>query len=227
MQSDKPSARSRRAPTQARAHETRARILEQARLAFAESGFDAANVRDIARDAGTTHSMIRYHFGTKDQLWRETVRDMFAQLTATIGDLAASSKRGNLTQREWFRQLVHSYVHYCAKHPEHARITIMESIRGGERFNWMVNEFVAPGHRQGEREFANMVDTGLLPQMPYASYAYALVGMAQMPFVLAREAGLALQYDFLSEDAINRHADAVYEIIATPEPARTGQPGDA
>lgn len=220
MQSERPPVRPRRTPTQARAHDTRARILEQARLAFAESGFDAANVRDIARDAGTTHSMIRYHFGTKDQLWRETVRDMFAQLTATIGDLSASSKRGNLTQREWFRQLVHSYVHYCAKHPEHARITIMESIRGGDRFNWMVNEFVAPGHRQGEREFADMVNTGLMPPMHYASYIYALVGMAQLPFVLAREASQALKYDFLSEEAINRHADAVCEIMLTSEPAK-------
>ena len=58
--------------------------------------------------------MIRYHFGTKDQLWRETVRDMFAQLTATIGDLALASKGGQLSQREWFRRLVQSYVHLCA-----------------------------------------------------------------------------------------------------------------
>lgn len=215
MQSDNPSTRPK--PTQARAHETRARILEQARLAFAENGFDGANVRDIARDAGTTHSMIRYHFGTKDQLWRETVRDMFAQLSATIGDLAARSKSDNLTQREWFRQFVHIYVHYCAKHPEHARITIMESICGGERFNWMVSEFVAPVHREGERDFAKMLSAGLLPQMPYPSYIYALVGMAQLPFVLASEARLALQYDFLSEEAINRHADAVYEIMLNPE----------
>lgn len=218
--------RPRRTPTQARAHETRARILEQARLAFAEYGFDAANVRDIARDAGTTHSMIRYHFGTKDQLWRETVRDMFVQFSATIGDLAANSKRDNLTQREWFRQLVHGYVRYCAKHPEHARITMMESIRGGERFSWMVSEFVAPGHREGEREFVRMISAGLLPPMPYPSYIYALVGMAQLPFVLAREARLALDYDFLSDEAINRHADAVYEIMLNPAPAEAepGQP---
>ena len=170
--------------------------------------------------------MIRYHFGTKDQLWRETVRDMFAQLTATIGDLALASKRGQLTQREWFRRLVQSYVHYCAKHPEHARITIMESIRGGERFNWMVNEFVAPGHREGQRDFNSMVSAGLLPPMPYPSYIYALVGMAQLPFVLAREANLALQYDFLSEEAINRHADAVYEIMLNPAPTEDGQQGD-
>lgn len=226
MQSNKPAARPKRAPTQARALETRARILDRARLAFAETGFEAANVRDIARDAGTTHSMIRYHFGTKDQLWRETVRDMFAQFNATIGDLAYVSKRGNLTQREWFRRFVHSYVRYCAKHPEHARITIMESIRGGDRFNWMVSEFVAPGHREREKDFASMVGAGLLPPMPYPSYIYALVGMAQLPFVLAREASLALQYDFLSEDAINRHADAVYEIMLNPPPAEAGQPGD-
>ena len=226
MQSENSSNRPRRTPTQARAYETRARILEKARLAFAEYGFDAANVRDIASDAGTTHSMIRYHFGTKDQLWRETVRDMFEHLSATIEKLNEVGKRDKLTEREMFRRFVRSYVQYCAEHPEHARITIMESIRGGERFSWMVSEFVAPAHREGQRDFERMVRTGLLPSMPYPSYIYALVGMAQLPFVLAREASLALQYDFLSEEAINRHADAVYEIMVSPEPAEADRQSD-
>jgi AcrR family transcriptional regulator len=67
-----------RRPVQARAEETRARILQKARDAFAEMGFAGASIRDIAREAGVTHSMITYHFGTKDGLWREAVRDMFA-----------------------------------------------------------------------------------------------------------------------------------------------------
>ena len=62
--------------SQVRAEETREAILQKAREAFAEHGFAGASIRDIAVEAGTTHSMIRYHFGTKDQLWREAVRDI-------------------------------------------------------------------------------------------------------------------------------------------------------
>jgi hypothetical protein len=54
---------------------------------------------------------------------------------------------------------------------------------------------------------------GLIPKMPLASFLYALVGMTQMPFVIAKESVLALDYDMLSEDAIERHADAVIALI--------------
>jgi AcrR family transcriptional regulator len=42
----------RRQPVQLRAEETRARILQKARDAFAELGFEGASIRDIAREAG-------------------------------------------------------------------------------------------------------------------------------------------------------------------------------
>lgn len=202
----------RQPPLQARSQETRARILQSARKVFAESGFAGANVRDIAQEAGTTHAMIRYHFGTKDELWREAVRGMFETLGEVLAEANQQARQQNLDLRETYRIATHAYTRYCAKHPEHARITIMESISGGERFNWMIDEFVKFDHAGGKSVFEKLVRHGTLPDIPFASYIYAYVGMIQMPFVLAKEARVALDYDFLSDAAIERHADAVFNI---------------
>lgn len=215
----KPGSRARKQLTQARAEETRARILQTARDEFAEHGFDGANVRDIAQAAGTTHSMITYHFGSKEELWREAVRDMFALLQQSVLDLSEQEK--NLPLQERFRRMVHRYVRYCAAHPEHARITIAETIRGGERLEWMVREFVRSNHRQTLPLSAELMEEGLIPQMPAASLLYAFVGMAQLPFVLAKESMLALDYDFMTEQAIERHAEAVLALLFRP--ARKGK----
>lgn len=46
----------------------RGEILEAAARHFAHGGFDAASMRDIARDAGMLAGSIYYHFRSKDEL---------------------------------------------------------------------------------------------------------------------------------------------------------------
>ncbi|WP_206239148.1 TetR/AcrR family transcriptional regulator [Novosphingobium terrae] len=201
----------RRPPIQPRAEETRARILQKARDAFAEQGFDGASSRDIAREAGVTHSMITYHFGTKDALWREAVRDMFALIDAQVN--APEIYEQDLDPVERFRQQMRRYTRYCAQHPEHARITIAEAIRGGPRLEWMIEEFVKHNHAGFMPQLKTLMEAGILPAVPPESLLYAIVGMAQLPFVLAREAQGALNYDFTQEAAIERHADAILTLL--------------
>ena len=48
---------------------TRGKILDAAEDVFAEHGFHAASLRDLADAAGVTRSLIHHHFGSKEQLW--------------------------------------------------------------------------------------------------------------------------------------------------------------
>lgn len=114
--------------------------------------------------------------------------------------------------REKYRCVTLAHARYCAEHPEHARITIMESISGSERFDWMVKEFVSPSHTTGKQEFDDLVAHGILPAIPFASYIYAYVGMMQLPFVLAREAKVAMDFDFLDPASVDGHAEAIFDI---------------
>ncbi|WP_430443686.1 TetR/AcrR family transcriptional regulator [Sphingorhabdus contaminans] len=198
---------------QARAEETRTAILHHARQAFAGQGFDGTNVRDIAQAAGITHSMVRYHFGTKDQLWREAVREMFALIRAEVHAPVNQDIAEGLSDREVFVSLVDRYVRYCARHPEHARITIMETIRGGERLRWMVDEFVRSEHSQVLPLVKRMMDDGAIARVPIQSFMYGMVGMIQVPFILAEEARIAANYDFMTETAIRKHSDAVIKLL--------------
>lgn len=49
--------------------DTRARILEAARDAFGERGFDGATLRDIARRADVDAALIHHYFGSKQRLF--------------------------------------------------------------------------------------------------------------------------------------------------------------
>lgn len=47
----------------------REQILAAARAAFAESGYDAATIRDVARRAGVDPALVHHYFGAKQQLF--------------------------------------------------------------------------------------------------------------------------------------------------------------
>ena len=66
MQSSKP-VRPRNAAA------TRVAILASARRAFAQSGYEGAGVREIARGAGVTAMLVNRYFGSKEQLFAEVI----------------------------------------------------------------------------------------------------------------------------------------------------------
>ena len=53
--------------------ETRARLIRVAGELFAERGFGGASVRDICARAHANVAAIRYHFGSKEALYREVL----------------------------------------------------------------------------------------------------------------------------------------------------------
>jgi AcrR family transcriptional regulator len=75
-------ARPRRLPATRR----RALILDAARAVFAEHGFDAASMEEVARRASITKPVIYQHFASKRALFRELIEDAGRELARTIAE---------------------------------------------------------------------------------------------------------------------------------------------
>lgn len=56
---------------------SRIRLLEAAILCFAEKGFDATGIREIARRANANSALVQYHFGGKTGLYAEALKHIF------------------------------------------------------------------------------------------------------------------------------------------------------
>lgn len=66
------------------ARETRQRVLDAASALFAERGFHGTTARDIAERAGVNLAAAHYHFGSKETLYLEVLREQFDRITATL-----------------------------------------------------------------------------------------------------------------------------------------------
>jgi AcrR family transcriptional regulator len=62
--------------------ETRARVLDAARVAFCHAGFDHVGLREIATRAGTDAAIVIRLFGSKEALFEEVAKDAFKLVPA-------------------------------------------------------------------------------------------------------------------------------------------------
>ena len=66
---------------------TRQRLLVAAVSVFAQKGYEAAGIREIARAAQVNSAMVQYHFGGKDGLYRAALDFLFDQGPSNLVDV--------------------------------------------------------------------------------------------------------------------------------------------
>ncbi len=205
-----PPQQTRRPPAQVRSVATRDLIMKSARKAFAENGFDAASIRDIAASVDMTHTLIRYHFGSKEELWKDVVTDMFQKLDAALSEEAIGPV--DFATREGLTVFLRHYIRYCADNPEHARIMIGESLHGGERLKWMIT-YIRKSHQALIPIFKQLMKTGVVPEVWLISLFYAISAVCQMPFVLSNAIKELYGIDMHQDAAINAHTETVIALL--------------
>jgi len=115
--------------------DTREAILVAAREAFADRGFDGASIRAIATAANVDPALVHHYFGTKDQLFLETMQvpaDPGALVTAA---LAAGTE--GLGER-----LVRTILTVWDSPAGHGAVAMIRSAMSNELFARMFREFI-------------------------------------------------------------------------------------
>jgi AcrR family transcriptional regulator len=79
--------------------ERRAAILHGAAQAFASSGFAHTSMEDVAAACGITKLIVYRHFGSKEELYREVLQQVFTDLGDELRDELAQPTRGGLGPR--------------------------------------------------------------------------------------------------------------------------------
>jgi len=125
--------------------ETRRRLLEAAADAFSESGFRAATVRQICQRAGANVAAIHYHFGGKQELYVELLRELgrraFERYPVTLG------LSGAPTQEERLFAFVHAFLLRVLSvdgFARHGRVLSREMIDPSPAFEHVIEGFIRP-----------------------------------------------------------------------------------
>ena len=75
---------------------TKAQMMRAAIRVFTRLGYEGATVRDIAGEAGVNIGLIRYHFGHKADIYRDTLAYVSEQYNEVcLGALHAAAPSGD------------------------------------------------------------------------------------------------------------------------------------
>ncbi|WP_162925278.1 TetR/AcrR family transcriptional regulator [Aurantiacibacter odishensis] len=120
-------------------------IADAARLRFANRGFDATSLREIAADANIDVALIAYRFGGKTGLWKSIVSQAAKELQDALDAALAETQGASPKQR--LHHAMKTFLGYLLSRPEVPRLLLRDITIDSERSQWLLDELSLPLHR--------------------------------------------------------------------------------
>jgi AcrR family transcriptional regulator len=150
--------------------ERREQLLEIGREVFADKGYEAASIEEIAQRANVSKPVVYEHFGGKEGLYAVVVdREVRSLLDRVTNALDADHPRVKL------EQAAHAFLTYVQEEPGGFRILLRDTpaVSGSGTFASLIGDIAAQVEYVLEEEFKERgFDIKLAPL-----YSRALVGM--------------------------------------------------
>jgi|TARA_B110000503_G_scaffold137953_1_gene223117 AcrR family transcriptional regulator len=201
---------------QERTEIARSKLIEAATPMFAEQGFDAISVRDIENAAGVKRGVLSYHFGTKDELWREATNALFNPLITALGQRLEILR--DLSSRERVALLIRFHVRYYAENPLLSRLMSQEARQNTWRIAYLSQHYVGPSVAEVKKHIADELE---LTQIEFAHWYYIMVSASATIFSFESECEKLFGFNPRTEEAIERHANMLVAMLLKPVSAKS------
>nr|WP_243451732.1 TetR family transcriptional regulator [Sphingosinicella soli] len=196
-----------------RGEEVRERILTAALECFGAFGFEGTSTRAVAERADVTHTLVLYHFQSKDMLWIATMEAALDKYGGAVkGTLGQTEER---SAKETLSTFIDQFVRMSARQPQIHRILTAEGNQATPRLEWIVENFIRWHFttirdviRRGQAE-------GTVRECDPARLYYLIIGAGGTPFTLSTEYKAMTGRDVFSEAEILRNIAFIYEIVFT------------
>lgn len=142
---------------------TRQRVLDAAAALFAERGFHGTTARDIAQRAGVNLAAGHYHFGSKESLYLEVMRQQFAAINAVLerrgGRPSGGGRLGRAALREMLHVRIGAMLELLLGPPPglHGTLMMRETCDPSAALPDIVDQFIQPQKREMEEIIARLL----------------------------------------------------------------------
>ncbi len=112
--------------TETRAGSTRLRLLDAAERLFAERGFEGTSVRDLTAEADCNLASVNYHFGGKEQLYREVFKRSMTELRKRrLAAIERVMAEPDVTLEALLRAFAQAFIEPLVEHGRGERLVML------------------------------------------------------------------------------------------------------
>ncbi len=153
---------------------SREEIVQKAFIAFAEQGYDAVSLRQLASQCGVSDSLLHHHFGSKQQLWQEAADSVIQPLMTTLtNDLVQLSQDSHPAHA--LRQNLPQSLKNMVANPLALTFIFREGDINNERADYLRNTYMRPYLTRLDALFSQAVaDHHFRPISPAARHVLIL-----------------------------------------------------
>ena len=186
------SQRRRGRPSGQENPQLRGAILDAAERLFADQGYSATSMREIAEASGVNPAMIHYYFGNKPALLRTVME-------RTLEPLATALAMMNSKQNAPIEKVSRLLMDTVSRHPKLPVLMVREVMLPGGALQDYFLEHMAPrlggslpGMIRNEQQAGRVA-----PELDPAISAMVLLALSVFPFIVrdVAEKGLGVVYD--------------------------------
>ena len=195
------------------ADQTKLEIICAALAVFAQSGFEAASLRDIAGNAASTHSLIRHHFGSKEGVWQAVVNHAVSRYTQSLEThLERLDDSQPSDPVESLRSVLGSMLQVSATHSEVAKLLMREGGEDGPRLDYLLERLLQSQGRLIPL-LLEVQKLGYLKQFDPPMFLMTLLVMGDAPLALPALVKAITGHDVQNPAFLEHHIETVLETL--------------
>ena len=191
---------------------TKSQILREAEREFSEKGFFGARVDEIARHASVNKALIYAYFGSKKELYKTVLFDVYDRLRLVEQEIIADDSSD---YREKLRKFVERYYRFLQQNPTYVRMVMWENLNHAEYFiEGEVYTTKDPILCALERIYEDASkDHKVLDSIDPKQLMITLIGVSFNYFSNNDTLSQIVREDLMDEDAVNRRIRSVTDML--------------
>jgi TetR/AcrR family transcriptional regulator len=173
----KQSATRKRQGRPSRYDDARGSIRSAALLLFAERGFEATSVADIATAAGMPKANVLYYYPNKDELWKDAVDTLWAEVDAFY---AARLPAPLPPTHDGLALFLGVFLEACRNFPAYTSLPNLEGHSESWRARWLGERHLRRHVDSARGYFGALVKKGVVPDIDPVVFQNILAGGGQL-----------------------------------------------
>jgi len=146
-------------------------LLRAAQASFAQSGFKATSIREIAQAAGVHHALVIHRFGSKEELWRAVMDRLQTYLEPFLHDLRRYNEASQPAIEERLKAAFRILAAAVCGEPDCGLLLSRIATERGAAFDFLVEKLLRPFHDAFFPLLKDAMDAGIVarqdPEMLY------------------------------------------------------------